>query len=134
MTAHLNRIAEAERNSKSLFVTGGRDIHHLVARTLLFTCGGGGGGLVAKLYPIFATLRTIACQTPVHGIFAGKNTGLDCHFLLQGIFLTQRLNPHLLHYRQSLVLQADSLYLQSHYIWGTNQSLKRRGDLSKALK
>ena len=26
----------------------------------------------------------------------GKNTGLGSHFLLQGIFLTQGLNPHLL--------------------------------------
>ena len=28
--------------------------------------------------------------------FAGKNTGVDCHFLLKGIFLTQGSNPHLL--------------------------------------
>ena len=27
----------------------------------------------------------------------GKNTGVGCHSLLQGIFLTQGLNPHLLH-------------------------------------
>ena len=27
---------------------------------------------------------------------------MDCHFLLQGIFLTQRLNPHLPHCRQRL--------------------------------
>ena len=26
----------------------------------------------------------------------GKNTGVGCHFLLQGIFQTQGLNPHLL--------------------------------------
>ena len=26
----------------------------------------------------------------------GKNTGMGCHFLLQGIFPTQGLNPHLL--------------------------------------
>ena len=26
----------------------------------------------------------------------GKNTGVGCHFLLQGIFLTQGSNPHLL--------------------------------------
>ena len=32
----------------------------------------------------------------------GKNTGVGCHFLLQGIFLTQRSNPGLLHYRQIL--------------------------------
>ena len=32
----------------------------------------------------------------------GKNTGVDCHFLLQRIFLTQRSNPGLLHCRQML--------------------------------
>ena len=26
----------------------------------------------------------------------GKNIGLGCHALLRGIFLTQKLNPHLL--------------------------------------
>ena len=43
------------------------------------------------------------CSPPgssVHGIFSGKNTGEGCHSLLQGIFLTQRLNPGLLHCRQ----------------------------------
>ena len=34
----------------------------------------------------------------------GKNTGVDCHFLLQGIFLTQGSNPGLLHCRQILSL------------------------------
>ena len=29
----------------------------------------------------------------------GKNTGVGCHFLLQGTFPTQRSNPGLLHYR-----------------------------------
>ena len=32
----------------------------------------------------------------VHGIFPGKNTGVGCPFLLQGIFPTQGSNPHLL--------------------------------------
>ena len=27
----------------------------------------------------------------------GKNTGVGCHAVLQGIFLNQGLNPHLLH-------------------------------------
>ena len=35
----------------------------------------------------------------------GKNTGVGCHFLLQGIFSTQGSNLHLLHW------QADSLPL-----------------------
>ena len=33
----------------------------------------------------------------VHGVFSGKNTGVGRHLLLQGIFLTQGLNPCLLH-------------------------------------
>ena len=35
----------------------------------------------------------------VHGIFPGKNTGVGCHFLLQGIFPAQGLNPCLLRCR-----------------------------------
>ena len=33
----------------------------------------------------------------VHGDSPGKNTGVGCHSLLQGIFLTQGSNPGLLH-------------------------------------
>ena len=46
------------------------------------------------------------CSPPgssVHGDSPGKNTGVGCHFLLQGIFLTQGLNPG------SPPLQVDSL-------------------------
>ena len=42
------------------------------------------------------------CSPPgssVHGIFPGKNTGVGCHFLLQGVFPTQGLNLGLLHCR-----------------------------------
>ena len=39
--------------------------------------------------------------------FPGKNTGVLCYFLLQGVFPTQGLNPLLLH----LYWQADSLIL-----------------------
>ena len=38
----------------------------------------------------------------VHGI-SSKNTGVGCHFLLQGIFSTQVIKP------RSPALQADSL-------------------------
>ena len=45
--------------------------------------------------------------------FTGKNTGVDCHFLLQGIFLTQGSNLCLLHW------QEDSLPLshQGSPVW-----------------
>ena len=45
------------------------------------------------------------CSLPgssVHGIFPGNNTVVDCHFLLQGIFPTQGLNPDFPHCRQTL--------------------------------
>ena len=48
------------------------------------------------------------CSPPVHGILLcpwdspGKNIGVGCHALLQGIFLTQGSNPGLLHCRQIL--------------------------------
>ena len=47
----------------------------------------------------------VDCSPPgssVHGDFPGKDTGVSCHFLLQGIFQTQGSNPGLLHW------QADS--------------------------
>ena len=37
--------------------------------------------------------------------FTGKNTGIGCHFVFQGIFPTQGSNPYLLHW------QVDSLLL-----------------------
>ena len=59
---------------------------------------------------LFATPWTVACQVLYPRNFPGKNTGVDCHFFLQGIFPNQGSNPHhlwLLH------LQTDSL-LPSH--------------------
>ena len=38
----------------------------------------------------------------VHVDSTGKNTGVDCHALLQGIFPTQGMNPGLSHCRQIL--------------------------------
>ena len=38
----------------------------------------------------------------VRGILQGKNTGVRCHCLLQGIFLTQGSNMGLLYCRQIL--------------------------------
>ena len=51
------------------------------------------------------------CSPPgssVHGASPGKNTGVGCHFLLQGIFPTQESNPRLLCF---LYWQAGSLPL-----------------------
>ena len=60
----------------------------------------------------FATPWTVAHQAPLS--FLGKNTGVSCHFLPQGIFSTQGLNRvsclGLLHW------QADSFPLDTFYI------------------
>ena len=45
---------------------------------------------------------------------SGKNTGMGCHSLLQGIFLTQGLNPGLLHYRQILYCLTPGKPWQTH--------------------
>ena len=52
-------------------------------------------------------------SSSVHGIYPGKDTGVFCYFLLQGIMLTQGSNSHLLyllHYRQIL------------YSWATREA------------
>ena len=66
--------------------------------------------LVAKLcLSCVMTLLRAHGQQPARLLspwdFPGKNTGVGCHFLLQGIFPTQGLNPSLLHW------QSDSLPL-----------------------
>ena len=52
--------------------------------------------------------------------FPGKDTGVACHFLLQGIFPTQGSNPHLLHCSSLL-----------HYRWFLYQ-LSHQGKLANA--
>ena len=49
----------------------------------------------AQLCPTLQShgLKSLAGSS-VHGIFPGKNTGVNCHFLLQGIFPTQGSNLH----------------------------------------
>ena len=42
----------------------------------------------------------------------GKNTVVNCHSLLQGIFLTQGSNPGLLHCRQTLYCLSHKTYSQ----------------------
>ena len=72
------------------------------------------------------------CSLPgssVHGVFQARIREWVCHFLLQGIFLTQGLSPHLLHW------QVDSLPLCHlvtlcifHHSWKKNEE---RGSIMK---
>ena len=55
--------------------------------------------LVAKSCPALETPWTVAYQAPLSWDSPGKKTGVACHFLLQGIFLTQESNLGLLHWR-----------------------------------
>ena len=74
----------------------------------------GGNGLVAKLCLTLCDPSDCSLSvSSVHGIFPGKNTGVGCLFLLQGIFPTQALNPHFLCCRWRSAFQADS-WLLSH--------------------
>ena len=50
------------------------------------------------------TPGTVARQSPLSMGFSRQDTGVCCHFFLQGIFPTQESNPDLLHYRQILYL------------------------------
>ena len=54
---------------------------------------------MAQLCLIFVTPWAITYQVFCPGNSPGKNTGMGSHSLLQGIFLTQGLNPGLLHCR-----------------------------------
>ena len=58
-----------------------------------------------------ASRWTVVCRLLCSWDFPAKNTGVGCHFLLQGIFLTQGSNPHL------LLWQADSLLLNDQGSW-----------------
>ena len=51
---------------------------------------------VLSHFPLFATLCTIAPRILCPWVSPGNNTGVDCHALLQGSFLTQGSNPCLL--------------------------------------
>ena len=71
------------------------------------------------------------CSLPVSYLcprdLPGKNTRMGCHFLLQGIFLTQGLNPGLLHCKQILycLSQQGSLKVSQSgaYFYFLNKSL-----------
>ena len=60
----------------------------------------------------------IASQAPLPWDSPSKNTGVSCHSLLQGIFLTQGSNPGFLHCRQII-------YCLSHQGSPLNSSLPR---------
>ena len=55
--------------------------------------------LVAHRVRLFATTWTTACQASLSMGFSRQETGVGCHFLLQGFLMTQEWNPCLLHWQ-----------------------------------
>ena len=70
--------------------------------------GGGAGGSLVPTWCL--TLYDLMDHSPpgssVYVCFPGKNTGVGCHFLLQGILPTQGSNPGLLHWQGILYCRA----------------------------
>ena len=81
-------------------------------------------GVLATRCRDSATPLTVTCKLLCPWNSPGKNTGVVCHSLLQGTFLTQGLNMGLLHCRQIL-------YQLSH--WGSPCTWKISGRAQKAL-
>ena len=71
--------------------------------------GGGGGVCVLSHVQLFATPWTVAHQVPLWN-FPGNNTGMGCHYLLQGIFLIQG---------SKLCLPVSHISRQILYHWAT---------------
>ena len=64
----------------------------------------------------------VDCSPPSSSIHEGKNTGVGCHFLLQGIFPTQRSNPGLPHCRQTQT-QVLPIAGRCFNLWVTREAL-----------
>ena len=64
----------------------------------------------------FVTLWTVAYRLLCAWDSPGKNTGVGCHFLLQGIFPTQGSNPSFPHCRQIFTVRATR---EALYLWGS---------------
>ena len=75
---------------------------------------------------LFVTPWTVAARLLCLWNFASKNIGVGCYFLLQGIFLTQELNPSLL----CLLCCRKILYLLSHQE-NQNRNLKCSSQVSE---
>ena len=80
---------------------------------------------VIQSCPTLCNPQTGAYQVVFQWDSSGKNTGVGCRFLLQGIFLTQGLNPGFLHYRQMLycLSHQGSPFTNDDHLPGPSQNL-----------
>ena len=70
--------------------------------------------------------RLLAARVLGSWNFPAKNTGMGCHFLLQGIFLTQGSNPHFLCKEPRSALESRRVSLGAHWVDSRESSLLRR--------
>ena len=96
--------------------------------------------VVTKSCPTLCDPLPVAHQAPLSMGFPGKNPGMGCHFLLQGIFLTQGLNPQLLHYKWILYHWAireakwlDQIKSNPPFVWETMNFLSYQLEFSNIL-
>ena len=83
----------------------------------------------------------VDCSPPgssVHGDFPGKNIGVGCHALLQGIFPTQGSNPGLLHCRRILYRLSHQGSQKTQWVFPKlkvkwTDKIWKRGSFSKFL-
>ena len=66
----------------------------------------------------FATPCTVSLQAFLSMGFPGKNTGMGCYFLRQGIFLSQGSKRGLLNWR-----------IRIHYSWATREAQEKKKEL-----
>ena len=98
---------EPEQEEHDKNVSLGVFLLNLILPTILRGLNSTGFLLSLPLKPRFPVcvcmhmcMQVSACVQPARSLSPqnslGRNTGVDCHFLLQGIFPTQGSNPHLL--------------------------------------
>ena len=86
--------------------------------------------LVAQSCPTLCD--SMDCSPPgssIHGDSPGKNTGVGCHVLLQGIFPTQGSNPSLLHCRWFFTIWATREAYQPGRLSSKNPQIVNAGYL-----
>ena len=110
-------LSQFQRHSKviPLYIFCQFFFHYKLSQDVKYSSLGGGGS--CSVYQLCLTLCNPS-QPSLSVDFPGKNTGMGCNFLLQGIFQAQGLNPYFLHL---LHWQADSLITEQP--WKPNSSL-----------
>ena len=82
----------------------------------------GGGGLVSKSCQTLVNPWTVACQALLSMGLLRQEYWSGCHFLLQGILLTQESNPGLLHCRQIIYPLSYAVTETYRFLIGAHQT------------